>query len=214
MDNTQYLFAATDGTYYARCRAYGPDWYRSSWTTWLAFQVTSAGIGLVIDHGGLTGLGDDDHTQYVLADGTRDLAYAPGEASDWPAGDPGDTDDALDKLAERVKDLEDTPSTGDASDTTYTPADATDWDGDADPGNVDDALDQLAERIPLRASDLATYMEPLTNGVASDPELVFAGGDVIMVEVYFDPAYPYNNVLAEDGDYLLLEDGGYLLLEA
>lgn len=26
-----------------------------------------------IDHGGLTGLGDDDHTQYVLADGTRQI---------------------------------------------------------------------------------------------------------------------------------------------
>ena len=35
----------------------------------------------------------------------------------------------------------------DAEDITYTPAVATDWDGDADPGNVDDALDQLAERI-------------------------------------------------------------------
>lgn len=34
----------------------------------------------------------------------------------------------------------------DASVVTYTPAVATDWDGDADPGNTDDALDQLAER--------------------------------------------------------------------
>jgi len=35
----------------------------------------------------------------------------------------------------------------DASDLTYTPDVATDWDGDADPGNVNDALDQLAERV-------------------------------------------------------------------
>ncbi|KKN62502.1 hypothetical protein LCGC14_0511180 [marine sediment metagenome] len=35
----------------------------------------------------------------------------------------------------------------DAGDLTYTPAVATDWDGDADPGDMDDALDQLAERI-------------------------------------------------------------------
>jgi hypothetical protein len=35
---------------------------------------------------------------------------------------------------------------GDAGDITYTPAVATDWDGDADPGDVDNALDQLAER--------------------------------------------------------------------
>jgi len=35
----------------------------------------------------------------------------------------------------------------DAGDLTYTPAVATDWDGDTDPGDMDDALDQLAERI-------------------------------------------------------------------
>lgn len=35
----------------------------------------------------------------------------------------------------------------DASATTYTPADATDWNSSADPGNVDDALDQLADRV-------------------------------------------------------------------
>lgn len=35
----------------------------------------------------------------------------------------------------------------DASDVTYTPAVATDWDSDADPGDVDNALDQLAERV-------------------------------------------------------------------
>ena len=33
-----------------------------------------------IDHGGLTGLGDDDHTQYLLANGTRGLS------ADWDAG--------------------------------------------------------------------------------------------------------------------------------
>jgi hypothetical protein len=34
----------------------------------------------------------------------------------------------------------------DASEITFTPAVATDWDGDADPGDLDDALNQLAER--------------------------------------------------------------------
>jgi hypothetical protein len=33
------------------------------------------------DHGALTGLADDDHAQYLLADGSRDLA------GDWQAGD-------------------------------------------------------------------------------------------------------------------------------
>jgi hypothetical protein len=36
---------------------------------------------------------------------------------------------------------------GDASNITYAPATAADWEGDADPGNVDAALDQLAERM-------------------------------------------------------------------
>ena len=35
-----------------------------------------AGIEALIDHGGLLGLGDDDHTIYTLADGTRDFTGA------------------------------------------------------------------------------------------------------------------------------------------
>jgi hypothetical protein len=35
----------------------------------------------------------------------------------------------------------------DASSITYTPADATDWNGSADPGNTNDAVDQLADRV-------------------------------------------------------------------
>jgi hypothetical protein len=34
-----------------------------------------------LDHGGLTGLGDDDHTQYVKADGTRDITGTQSYAS-------------------------------------------------------------------------------------------------------------------------------------
>lgn len=34
-------------------------------------QIATLSGGIVLDHGGLTGLGDDDHTQYILADGTR-----------------------------------------------------------------------------------------------------------------------------------------------
>jgi hypothetical protein len=39
--------------------------------TWV--QVAGGGGGGVTDHGALTGLNDDDHTQYLLADGTRAL---------------------------------------------------------------------------------------------------------------------------------------------
>ena len=33
------------------------------------------------------------------------------------------------------------------------------------------------------ASDLGTRWEPMTNGLVATPEILFAGGDVIMVEV-------------------------------
>lgn len=73
------------------------------------------------------------------------ITFTAAVPADWDGGvDPGDTDDALNQLAERVKDLEVSP--GDASTVTYTPADAADWDGGVDPGEVNDALDQLAER--------------------------------------------------------------------
>ena len=35
--------------------------------------------GATDDHGSLSGLGDDDHTIYVLADGTRDIDYSSGD---------------------------------------------------------------------------------------------------------------------------------------
>jgi len=38
-------------------------------------SITRGGVaGTLTDHGALTGLGDDDHTQYLLADGTRTLS--------------------------------------------------------------------------------------------------------------------------------------------
>jgi len=36
---------------------------------------------------------------------------------------------------------------------------------------------------PYPASDLATRWEPMTNGLVATPEIIFAGGDVVMVEV-------------------------------
>lgn len=42
------------------------------WTTRNTF-ATGSGLTVSSDHGLLAGLGDDDHTQYVLADGTRDI---------------------------------------------------------------------------------------------------------------------------------------------
>jgi len=47
-------------------------------TTWQDIRPINGGISFntVTDHGSLAGLADDDHTQYLLADGTRALAGA------------------------------------------------------------------------------------------------------------------------------------------
>lgn len=79
----------------------------------------ASGSSLIGDHGLLSGLGDDDHPIYVLADGTRDLAFTPSVIGDWPEGDPGDVDDALDKLAERLAALEDAPAAGGGGDPVF-----------------------------------------------------------------------------------------------
>lgn len=74
------------------------------------------------------------------------VTYTPTTLADWDAAaDPGDVDNALDQLAERVTDIE--SGSEDAADITYTPAVLADWDLSADPGDVDQALDQLAERV-------------------------------------------------------------------
>ncbi len=60
--------------------------------------ATGTGGGGVSDHGSLTGLGDDDHTQYSLADGTRDFSstvggVAPVASSDLSTKNYVDTQD-------------------------------------------------------------------------------------------------------------------------
>jgi hypothetical protein len=43
----------------------------------------------------------------AISEGTTDLGYTPAVLADWNgSADPGDIDDALDQIAERVKDLE------------------------------------------------------------------------------------------------------------
>jgi hypothetical protein len=41
-------------------------------------ELATISGGIVQDHGGLTGLGDDDHTQYILVDGTRAFTNTVG----------------------------------------------------------------------------------------------------------------------------------------
>ena len=41
-------------------------------------EIATLSGSMVLDHGGLTGLGDDDHPQYALIDGTRDFTSTVG----------------------------------------------------------------------------------------------------------------------------------------
>jgi hypothetical protein len=55
------------------------NFFRHDGTDWKAADIALADLP-TLDHGALTGLADDDHTQYLLADGTRALT------ANWNAG--------------------------------------------------------------------------------------------------------------------------------
>lgn len=65
------------GTNTPGCRFTQIDDYRN------ALSSATSTAASIVDHGGLTGLGDDDHTQYLLASGTRtaDLLDVTGNVS-------------------------------------------------------------------------------------------------------------------------------------
>jgi hypothetical protein len=61
---------------------------------------------VISDHGALTGLGDDDHTQYLLADGTRNLSSHltfDGLGTDPGASAPDKANLYFDTVADRLK---------------------------------------------------------------------------------------------------------------
>lgn len=59
---------------------YVADIHAPEWGTVYSGPTITPSVPPVIDHGATIGLGDDDHTQYLLADGTRALT------GDWDAG--------------------------------------------------------------------------------------------------------------------------------
>ena len=76
--------------------------------------------------------------------GAADVTYTPLVLADWTDGiDPGQVDDALDELADRLTTVE--AIAGDSWPSAY--ADATDWIGDVLPANSGRAIDQLADRV-------------------------------------------------------------------
>jgi hypothetical protein len=92
----------------------------------------------------------------------------------------------------------------DAADVTFTPAVATDWDGDADPGDTDDALDQLAERID--------DIEPLAVAQKGGLLFVIDGGEVAIttgikgdIEVPFDCEIQAVTLLADQSGSIVVD---------
>lgn len=97
-----------------------------------------------IDHGQLAGLGDIDHDAAAIS-------FTPTTAGDWDGGtDPGDLNDAVDQLAERVFDLEASPPSSDF--VSYIPL------GDASPGGDTDG------HVTLFSAEIVVKV---TAGVAS-----------------------------------------------
>jgi hypothetical protein len=84
---------------YSRGRAWFPSgWSDSSdftFTTWMGYE------GGIADHGSLVGLGDDDHEQYALADGTRGDFAATGHSHKLDDLDTPDDNTDLDASAQR-----------------------------------------------------------------------------------------------------------------
>lgn len=100
---------------------------------------------------GVPAVKDDNGTvsDLVIGGDASGVTYTPFDSLDWSdSTDPGNVDDALDDLASRTRELENsTAEPEDAAEVTYTPAVLADWVGAVDPGDVKEGLDQLAERV-------------------------------------------------------------------
>lgn len=110
--------------------------------------ITAPSNGQVLKYNGTNWVNDTDATGGGSVDASA-VTYTPLVNTDWDGDtDPGNVDDALDELAERVDDLENGGflTTVDASIVTYSPATLGNWSSSTDPGDVDDALNQLALR--------------------------------------------------------------------
>lgn len=106
------------------------------------FFRSDTGVPAVKDENGTV-------SDLVIAGDASGVTYTPADSLDWSdSTDPGNVDDALDDLAARTRELEN--SSGEpvnASQVLYTPQTSLHWTDSEDPGEVDDALDDLAARV-------------------------------------------------------------------
>jgi S-adenosylmethionine/arginine decarboxylase-like enzyme len=71
-DHTQYILVDGARGFTATVSGvYPTESYHLSTMQYVDDQIETLSSGIVLDHGSLTGLGDDDHTQYILVDGSR-----------------------------------------------------------------------------------------------------------------------------------------------
>jgi hypothetical protein len=78
-DHTQYILVDGSRGFTSTVSGVDPTQpYHLTTKNYLDTELATISGGIVQDHGGLTGLGDDDHTQYTLADGTRDFTGVVG----------------------------------------------------------------------------------------------------------------------------------------
>lgn len=78
-DHTQYVL--TDGSrgFSSTVSGVAPTQnYHLATKEYIDNELATVSGGIVQDHGGLTGLSDDDHTQYILANGTRSFSGVVG----------------------------------------------------------------------------------------------------------------------------------------
>ena len=129
----------------------------------------------------------DDSINGISTDASG-ITYTPLVLADWNSStDPGNLDDALNQLAERVTDtasaLAGLSIPTNISELAYTPAVLTDWDGNVDPGNAKDALDQLAERVDDGEIAIAGNASDISDNAvnialkANDADVVHDAGD-------------------------------------
>jgi len=112
---------AAGSTYYFRVRSIHYDAdnntvVATAWTDWASASVGAAGSGAGASAhvvGGLEAEFDFWRSQHVVEDTGSDadsVTFTPSVLADWDGNaDPGDLDDALNQLAERIDDLEGTP---------------------------------------------------------------------------------------------------------
>jgi hypothetical protein len=78
-DHTQYILVDGSRGFTSTVSGVDPTQpYHLTTKNYIDTELATISGGIVQDHGGLTGLGDDDHTQYTLADGTRDFTGVVG----------------------------------------------------------------------------------------------------------------------------------------